>query len=111
MRRTAGEEFQDECLMQTVKHGGGGVMCWGCICSKEVGHIRKVFGRLDEAGYIDVLENTMIPSTRGLLMGNNLIFQQDNAPCHTACSIRQWFEDEGTEVMQWPSQSPDLNPI
>ena len=62
VRRSVGEELQDRCLTQTVKHGGGGVMVWGCICSKGVGHLEKVSGRLNAEGYINVLENTMIPS-------------------------------------------------
>ena len=111
VRRLAGEEFAEHCLMETVKHGGGGVMVWGCISSKGVGHLKKVSGRLNAVGYIDVLENTMIPSTHGLLMGNNWIFQQDNAPCHTARSVMEWFDNEGIEVLKWPAQSPDLNPI
>lgn len=108
VRRSVGEELQDRCLTQTVKHGGGGVMVWGCICSKGVGHLEKVSGRLNAEGYINVLENT---STHTLSLLCNWIFQQDNAPCHTACSVQQWFEGEGIEVMKWPSQSPDLNPI
>ncbi len=39
------------------------------------------------------------------------IFQQDNAPCHTVSSIKQFFSDNGIECLQWPARSPDLNPI
>lgn len=41
----------------------------------------------------------------------NAIFQQDNAPVHTAHIIRDFLADSGIEVMQWPAYSPDLNPI
>ena len=44
VRRAAGEEFRDECLQFTVKHGGGGIMVWGCINSRGVGHLKKVEG-------------------------------------------------------------------
>ena len=40
-----------------------------------------------------------------------LIFQQDRAPCHTAVSTKAWFEMKNIEVIPWPSQTPDLNPI
>ena len=109
MRRLAGEEFAAHCLMETVKHGRGGVMVWGCISSKGVGHLKKVSGRLNAVGYTDVLENKMIPSTHGLLMGNIWIFQQDNAPCHTTRSVMKWFDNEGIKVLKWPAQSPILS--
>ncbi|GFU72666.1 transposable element Tcb1 transposase [Trichonephila clavipes] len=41
------------------------------------------------------------------------IFQQDNARCHTAASVRAGFEEHQDEftVLPWPENSPDLNPI
>ena len=41
----------------------------------------------------------------------NVIFQQDNAPCHTAHKIRDFFEQNSIIVMKWPPNSPDLNCI
>ena len=32
-------------------------------------------------------------------------------PCHRARIVKDWFEAESVEVMEWPAQSPDLNPI
>jgi len=48
----------------------------------------------------------MYPSTDGY-------FQQDNAPCHKAQTILNWFLEHDNEfpVLKWPSQSPDLDPI
>ena len=39
------------------------------------------------------------------------IFQQDCATCHTAKSVKKWFEEEDITVLPWPAKSPDLNPI
>jgi len=36
---------------------------------------------------------------------------QDNAPCHTAISIKVWMEDHQIKTLSWPAQSPGLNPI
>ncbi len=40
-------------------------------------------------------------------------FQQDNAPCHKAQIISDWFLEQDNEftLLKWPPQSPDLNPI
>ena len=35
----------------------------------------------------------------------------DNAPCHTAKLLKNYFQQEGIEVMKWPAHSPDQNPI
>ncbi len=39
------------------------------------------------------------------------IFQQDLAPAHTAKGTKRWFNDLGVTVLDWPANSPDLNPI
>ena len=37
------------------------------------------------------------------------MFQHDNAPVHKA--MQKWFVKIGVEELDWPAQSPDLNPI
>jgi hypothetical protein len=38
------------------------------------------------------------------------LYQHDNAPCHKARPMREWFVDNKVPEMDWPAQSPDLNP-
>ena len=38
-------------------------------------------------------------------------FQQDNYPKHASKLIKQWFEINQIKIIEWPAQSPDLNPI
>ena len=90
---------------------GGGIMVWGCMMTQGVGHLALVSGTLHSSGYIDLLENSMIPCTHGLCVSNDFIFQQDNARCHTSRESMAWFEENETDVMTWPAQCPDLNPI
>ena len=42
---------------------------------------------------------------------DEIIFQHDNDPKHTAQSTKAWLEEHDINVLDWPSQSPDLNPI
>ena len=44
-------------------------------------------------------------------MGRRFTFQHDNDPKHTAKLTTQWLKEKKVNVLAWPSQSPDLNPI
>jgi transposase len=44
-------------------------------------------------------------------MKGELILVQDIAPPHSASEIRGYFTDKPFQTPEWPSQSPDLNPI
>ncbi|KAK3513710.1 hypothetical protein QTP70_028763, partial [Hemibagrus guttatus] len=35
----------------------------------------------------------------------------DNDPKHTARATKEWLRKKHFKVLEWPSQSPDLNPI
>ena len=39
------------------------------------------------------------------------MLQYDNDPKHTAKLTKEWFENNDISTLNWPSQSPDLNPI
>ncbi|PIO56520.1 hypothetical protein TELCIR_22080, partial [Teladorsagia circumcincta] len=67
-------------------------------------------GDLDRYGYEDNLETTMLPFALQSI-GMGFIFQQDNDAMHTSGHIRVWFKMRHVQVLDWPSQSPDLNPI
>ena len=60
--------------------------------------------------YIRILSSHMIPSA-SRLFESEYIFQQDNDPKHTAGCVSEYFSSKGIQVLDWQSQSPDLNPI
>ncbi|KAK3507817.1 hypothetical protein QTP70_000891 [Hemibagrus guttatus] len=70
------------------------------------GHVQR-----RDSEYIEILEHFMLPSADQLFEDADFIFQQDLAPAHTAKSTKSWLNDHGVGVLDWPANSPDLNPI
>ena len=65
----------------------------------------------DGAMYCQILGENLLPSARALKMGRGWVFQHDNDPKHTAKATKEWLKKKHIKVLEWPSQSPDLNPI
>jgi transposase len=106
------DPLQDAHVKPTVKFGGGSIFVWGCFTSSGVGYLVRIEGGLDAELYCKILEEDLMDTLHYYdLDTNNVIFQQDNDPKHTAARTKQWFEDNEIEVLSWPPQSPDLNPI
>jgi transposase len=89
----------------------GSVMLWGSMATNGVGCLSQVNGIMRKEDYIDILENNLRESARKLHLGRRWTFQQDNDPKHTAKVVKEWFNNNHIDVMTWPPQSPDLNPI
>jgi DDE superfamily endonuclease len=96
----------------TVKFGGGGLMTWGCITSQGVGRARRIIGNMDPQLYTYILDDEFFQTLeRYELEKEEIVFQQDNDPKYTSRIARRWLEDNEVSALQWPAQSPDLNPI
>ncbi|KAK6297049.1 hypothetical protein J4Q44_G00331910 [Coregonus suidteri] len=105
------DEYNPKNTIPTVKHRGGNIILWGCFSAKGTGRLHRIEGRMDGAMYREILANNLIPSVRALKMGRGWVFQHDNDPKHTARATKEWLCKKHLKVLEWPSQSPDLNPI
>jgi hypothetical protein len=107
-----GESRQPHHVKQTVKHGGGSLMIWGCMTAHGPGFMCRVFGKMTQHSYKEILQEDLLNTIKDYRMdAENVIFQHDNDPKHTARSVREWLDEQPFDVLDWPAQSPDLNPI
>ena len=110
--KKAGEGLSDRLVEGTKKFGGGSVMVWGCMMWDGTGVACKIDGRMDGDLYCQILEDELQDSLAHYgKTPDDILFQQDNDPKHTCKKAKNWFNDHGFEVMLWPAQSHDLNPI
>ena len=74
----------------------------------------------DSQRYLDIFYNFIIyiifddylmPSIDIFQKEMEIIFQQDNAPCHTDKICKQWFEENNIKTMSWPANTPNLSCI
>jgi hypothetical protein len=90
--------------------GGGSVMVWAGFSANGKTAMAFISGRQNAEAYQLMLEDHLLPFGP-LIGGQNWIFQQDNASIHAATSTWNWMAEWQVKWLDWPSRSPDLNPI
>jgi len=72
--RQKNTEMNPKHLRPTVKHGGGGVLVWGCMSASGVGNLHFIDGIMDHKMYIDILKTNLHPSAAKMDLEGNFIF-------------------------------------
>lgn len=111
----SGKRRYDKSEVDSGTHGKPkiSIMVWACIFldgRTDLIIMERDFvtgrGGYTTKSYLDALEEGFLreyePGTP---------FQQDNARVHVSKQAKEWFEKHGIWVIDWPSHSPDLNPI
>ena len=92
-------------------------MIWACFLADKLGPIVFVEGGIKQDVYIGMLDQYFVPFLHALNADGqtNLEFQQDNASAHTAKRTKEWLramaEQNNLRLMEWPPNSPDMNPL
>jgi hypothetical protein len=105
-----GEWYLPKCGVPTVKFGEGGITVWGCFSWNGLGPLIILHRNINTEGYKDILTRCTL-STVNQFGDDRCLYQHENSPCHKSRSVREWFSNSKVLEMDWPAQSPDLNPI
>ena len=86
------------------------LMVWGSFCSNGKGSLQTLPRNqtMDSQKYLKMLKSQLLKTMK---VNDCSFFQQDNASIHTAKKIRSFLNDNNVNVIKWPGNSADLNPI
>jgi hypothetical protein len=87
-----------------IQTGGNSVMVWAAIMVQHsIGPLFTHHGRITARVYVERLGNQAHPMIQTLFPNNGAVFQDDNAPIHTAGTVQSWFEQHEGELqhLRW----------
>ncbi len=106
--RKGGEAHSTSFLKSSVKFPQS-VMIWGGMSSAGLGPLCFLKTNVTAPVYQEIMEHYMLPSADQLFKDADFIFQQDFGT-HTAKNTKSWLNNHGVGVLDWPANTPDLNP-
>ncbi|CAF4254431.1 unnamed protein product, partial [Rotaria sordida] len=86
------------------------VHVWGAISMKGVLSCHTFRCNLDGPYYVYILKNYLLPAVRRQFR-RHWRLQQDNDPKHTSNICQQFIDKNIPQLLEWPSNSPDVNPV
>ena len=108
--RRRGKRFDDQCVTEFDRRGGGSVHVWGGITAFQKTELVVLDGNvIPQSNINDVLRPVVVPFMRRHIPRG--LFQQDNARAHSARDTMQLLNQNGINVLDRPSFSPDLSPL
>jgi len=105
VRRAASEKISK----RTFKHPGS-VNVWGCFGRRGFGDIHIFQENMTADAYVGILDSHLLQSAKHVVPPS-WIFQDDNDPKHRSSKAKKWLSDHEVKRLDWPSNSPDINPI
>ena len=110
--RRSDESHHPSCFVGSHKYGLRAHV-WALIGWDGVGPIRLVEGTLRSENYVEQIIFDLPDQLRISCWAGQprAIFQQDLAPAHRARNTMNFLAASGVRLLDWPGNSPDLNPI
>ena len=85
------------------------ILAWGGFYIGGKSNLFCFFRNMDAAFYVEILQKHIREVYQ--MMGNKWRLQQDNDPKHTSRLAKSFLQENVPKVIDWLSNSPDLNPI
>ncbi len=86
-------------------------MIWGCFAASGTARLAIIDGTMNSALYQKILKENVWLSVCDHKLNRTWVMQQDNDPKLTSKFTSEWLKKNKIKVLEWPSQSPDLNLI
>lgn len=110
--RRKDERFHVDCIQPSFKSGRKSLMIWGCFIGDKLGPLAMCpTGRINSEKYCNLLQEHFLPFWKTFRKKKDILFMEDNAPIHVSRFSQDWKTKQKIKTMDWPPQSPDLNPI
>ncbi|KAK3544669.1 hypothetical protein QTP86_026149, partial [Hemibagrus guttatus] len=107
-----GQHMGPGCTMGRRQASGGSVVLCATFCWENLGPAIHVDVTLTRTTYLSNVADYVHPFKEMVFPDGCGLFQQDNVPCYKAQMVLEWFDEHNEfEVLTWPPNSPDLNPI
>ncbi|GFS66962.1 transposable element Tcb2 transposase [Trichonephila clavipes] len=109
--RESGTAYRPENIQEKDRYPTCSIMVWASIMINGRTRLHVVEnGTMTDQRYIDEVLLPHVRLFRGAV-GDELVFMDDNAPCHRNLSVQDCLDSEGIQRLVWPARSPYLNPI
>ena len=85
-----------------------------CFCARGPGRIEIYQGKLDGKALRSLLDRTIVQTAKDYFdvdHAEEWWFQHDNSPPFKSDVCQKWIHDHGIHLLDFPPNSPDLNPI
>lgn len=113
--RRVDEEFAEDCLVARFRKYSA-CMLWGCIAAdgpKQCFIFDKgsVNGEVYRSQIVPLISSIAQQHKQSSMFQQPAVVMQDNASIHKAIATLELFKQLDLELLSWPANSPDLNPI
>ena len=109
VRRPVGKRFNEKYTISTTKHPPS-QMIWGAMSANGTAglYFLKPGTTMNGVKYAELLKDKL---PTHMPIHETSIFMHDGAPCHRSQIVKKFLTDNQINVLNWPGNSPDLNPI
>lgn len=99
-------------MQQVSASGRCTVSVWGAIAVQGLGPLHRIGGSLNAEGYIQILENKLIPLVLDRPFPDGFFFLQHyRSPVHKPKVVNNFLDARGIRQLLWPPAGADINII